>query len=473
MTTAVGTANPGESGRIHRVLAFLKRAWVPLVLMLASLAMSVTVTASHSHALSPVDEWVYIDYLYKLPSQGIIRQGEELGPEALELMACSGEKVSGPMGPACDVSQVGDHVDPALFPYSGLQSAYGYTPLYFAPTWAVAKGIQAVTGADLLTAARFTGPLWLVGTMLLFSALFREFKVNRVTTAAIGLAFIGSPFAWWTYTYISTDIPAVGVSALLLLATRRYLTGRWSGWWVVLISVAAVLFKTGNVLAVALAALYLVSHFVFSRIRSRSSSQRMPVTLRDAVRGRGDLGALVIALASVVASGIALGAWQLIQRAAAIGPSSDQGLGAPLTLQDLATQVTNFLPGTIVSNVPGGPGIDAYAIPSLLTAPLSWLCIAGVVGALLTLRRGSEHLGLAYSVGIAAVAAAPLLAVFVQLTLGFYFDLPSRYGAPILIGFLLMAGVVAQRNFFARWVLLAYGAGLVAFAIVSAHGYAR
>jgi hypothetical protein len=455
-------------------LASIRRSagkWLaPVVLVVASLAMSITVTGFHTQALSPVDEWVYIDYLYKLPTQGIIHRGEAIGPEALELIACTGQKGNGLQGPPCQLSSVGDNVDPGLFPYAGLQSAYGYTPLYFIPTWVIAKGIQLVSGTDLLTAGRFAGTFWLVGTMLLIYALFREFKVTKTATVAIGLAFIGSPFAWWTYTYISTDIPSVGIATLLLLSARRFITGRWSGWWVVLASVAAVLFKTSNVLAVALTALYLVLHFLFEYIKSRPWKD--PQALLEGVKGRGPLGLLTVAAAALLASAATQLLWQAAQTAAAIGPGPDQGISAQLTWQELLAQVANFLPNTLTSNVVSGNGY-AYLIPYGLVVPLSWLCIGGVVGGLLVVKAGSSNRSIAYAVGIASVVSAPLLAVLLQVTAGAYFQLPPRYGAPILVGFLLMAGVIAGKNGFVKWVLTGYGAALVLFVIFTAHGYAR
>lgn len=467
MTSTAENRNRGLNGLRH----FIRRSWAPLVLVIGSLAMSLTVTSFHTPAMSPIDEWVYIDYLYKLPVQGFVREGEVIGPEALQLMACSGEKAYGPMGPPCESSKVGSGINPELFPYAGKQSAFAYTPLYFVPTFVVAKAIQLATGADFLNAARFTGSLWLVGTMLLFFALFRAFKVNRLVTVAIGLAFIGSPFAWWTYTYISTDIPSVGISALLLLAAKRFIDNRWSGWWVVLLSVAAILFKTANILAVGLTALYLVISFVLFHRRDRPFRSRD--TRRAGLLGRGPLGLVTIALVSVFASAATQALWQLFQKAQSLGSSADQGVGVPLTPETLLSQLTNFLPNTINSNVNLVGGGVAYKIPDALVTPLSWLCIAGVIGGLLVLKRGSRDLDIAYAVGIASVACAPLLALLLYVTLVQYYPIPPRYGASILIGFLLMGGIIARNNFFVKWLLLGYGVALILFVMFTAHGYAR
>ncbi|WP_431279737.1 hypothetical protein [Leifsonia poae] len=109
----------------RRTWAATRRRWVPLLLVFASFVMGFTVTAHHTEALSPIDEWVYADYLYKLPQQVLIPRGQEIGPEALKLMACTGVREYGPMGPECG-SDYAAHLDE--FPQGGITSADGYTP---------------------------------------------------------------------------------------------------------------------------------------------------------------------------------------------------------------------------------------------------------------------------------------------------------------------------------------------------------
>ena len=123
-------------------------AWVPVVLVLAGFTMAATVTANHTEALSPVDEWVYVDYLFKLPTQGFVHQGEEIGLDARAIMACDGVTPFGPMGPSCG----SDYSNAAAFPYEGISSADAYTPVYFAETVVGGQMIQSVTGISELSA---------------------------------------------------------------------------------------------------------------------------------------------------------------------------------------------------------------------------------------------------------------------------------------------------------------------------------
>ena len=109
------------------VLKFLSAFWVPAVLVLAAIGVSGTVTALHTEEMSPIDEWVYLDYLNKFPSQGIVHRGEDIGLDALEQMACHGVKVYGPMGPPCG-SNYEDRIREV--PYLGQTSADLYTPVY-------------------------------------------------------------------------------------------------------------------------------------------------------------------------------------------------------------------------------------------------------------------------------------------------------------------------------------------------------
>lgn len=431
----------------------LKRAWVPLVLVAASLIVPGAVTVLHSDALSPIDEWVYVDYLYKLPTEGILLQGEEIGKEALEIMACNGVTPYGPMGPACgsDYSVVSE------FPFGGITSADAYTPIYFAITRVVGDTIHILTGTDQLTAWRLTGPLWLALSMVVFYLLLRKWAVHPLAVLAIGLAFIASPFSWWTYTYVSTDAPSFLVGALLILLATRYVRGEGSGWWIPALSVLAVLTKVTNILGVCLVALILAFHWI---AEFRSTSWSGPRTRRPNIPNRYSLALPGIAAASVMLASVAQLAWLALRRAMAIGMPADQSIGIALDTQELVSQMTNFLPGTIVANV-NIAGSTGYAlpVPGFVVAPLSWICIAGVIGAFWALGERSRHAPLVIAVALSAALFAPMLAIVIQVTTGGYYTLPPRYGAPILAGFLLLAGMT-MTNRWATWILLTYAVAL-------------
>ncbi len=187
----------------RRLLRWAKKSWVPIVLVAAALISGGLVTASHSNQLAPFDEWVYLDYTLKIPTQGVVRQGEYIGHEGLVAMACYGDAF-GPRGEPCNNVQDIN----ANYPQQGKTSADIYTPLYFAVTWGLGKAIQFFTGAEFLIAARATGIFWLVGGILVFYKLLTLLKVKKVVTLGLGLALIAAPTTFWANTYISTDAPA-------------------------------------------------------------------------------------------------------------------------------------------------------------------------------------------------------------------------------------------------------------------------
>ena len=435
--------------------------WVPVVLVIASFGMSAVVTANHGPALSPVDEWVYVDYLFKLPVQGIVYEGEKIGKEALVIMSCDGVTPYGPMGPECGSSVA----DLSAFPYKGVTSADAYTPAYFAVTRVVGDVVHTVTGINQLSSWRVTGALWLGLASVLLYGLLRQWRIRRPVILGLGLAVIASPFAWWTYSYVSTDAPSLAFGILILLAAVKIGRGQWSGWWLPVISTVAVLFKVTNVLGVCLAALYLLILWLLERKETHWAGWK---TRRPHQQDRSSLGLLFFAIVALGSAVTAQVAWLAFRSADAVGNPVNQAIGIPLTPEELVSQVATFLPGTIVSNVNVTGSTDlAYAVPGFVVAPLTWICITGVLGAFWTLRKGSKLAPIVVSVTMAALFFAPMLAIIIQLTTGNYFPLPPRYGAAILGSFLLLAGFTI-RNRWAIGILLAYSVSLYTYVLVNA-----
>lgn len=459
--TAVMNQENVSSNRPSGVWRTLIRHWVPLALVFASLLMGVTVTAHHSSALSPIDEWVYSDYLNKLPDQLFIPRGQPIGSQALGEMACTGVREYGPMGPPCG-SDYKANLD--KFPQHGISSADGYTPLYFVITWVAAKAIQVVTRVPLLEAARFTGGFWLAGGILLFYWLLRLLRVRPIIGLGLGLAVIASPFAWWTYTFVSTDAPVFAFGAFLLVAAIKYTRAEWSGWWLPLAAVVATLFKITNILAVALVAVFLLLEFIFRRTRERRAGRRF--MWKGAIAGRGDDGLLIVAVVTMVAGVLAEAGWLVVRAAIAVGPAANQGVTGAMHLKDFGAQFINFLPDTITSNV-HITGRDALGLPiqPFIVEPLSWLCVAGVVASVLlyTWRRANSPL--VYAIAVSSVFFAPMLAVALSVQ-GTYFPIPPRYGAALLPGFLVAAALLIRTRL-SVLLVVAYPTFLLGYVILN------
>lgn len=446
------TRRPASSPLI-RLRALWKAGWSLILLLALGIGVSTTTTLLHSEALSPLDEWVYVDYLFKVPSQGIVRKGEPIGEEALDIIACDGVTPYGTMGEPC-----GSDYDFREFPFGGITSADPYPPLFFWVTRGVGDVIAFVTGVDAVTGWRLVSVLWLAAGLSVFFVLARRWGVSQPAIAATGLALIGSPLAYWSYSYVSTDAPAFLVGAVLLLLVTAQLRGRRYGGWIVLASALGALLKITNILGVGMIALILLIDAVRLAVRDRRVTS---VALRRAG----------VAAASLAAAVGAQAIWLAFDRANAVSTmSAVQGVGDRLTVVELLSQTINFLQGTIVSNVTlAGSGDLALPIPGFAMSPLSWICVAGVLGAFFVLgRRPGIRGSMITAIAVASIIAAPALALALQVVTSSYFSLPSRYGASLLPGFLLLGGLLL-RNRWATTAISFYALTLAAACVYSAY----
>jgi len=425
------------SGDVYAgVLRWIRRSWVPIVLVLAASISGGIITANHSDQLAPFDEWVYFDYVVKVPTQGIVRQGEFMGHEALTAMACNGDSF-GPRGEPCD--NVQDlH---AQYPQQGKTSADLYTPIYFVITWALGKAIQFATGAEFLMAARATGIFWLVGGVLVFYKLLTLFKVPRLVNLGLGLAVIGAPTTFWANTYISTDAPVFFTGALLLLAGVSAAMGRSSPWWLVPIAIFGILLKVTTILALGLVAVFLVL-FVLSSWKALGRSRRLQL-----------LTATVVAVGGAALSELV---WLVIRSRMSVGPGPDQGLATDFLWRDIVGQLTLFLnPGVL-----GGGYDPILRLPQIIGAPLVLGTVAGVVAFVCMKHANSLERSLSIATITAATVFAPLLAVTMYVLLGDVFPVIARYAVTLIPAFLVAWAFMAQ-NKFSQWATLVYGALLV------------
>ena len=454
----IDTRTTGSRHLFRQLTSAGSRWLIPIILVLASLGMSWTVTSFHDDEFSPNQEWTYLDYLEKLPDQGFIHPGEQLGAGQLNRIACDGIRDLGPVGTACDA--VSD--DLSSFPQQGINTAASYSPLYFATTLLPATAIAAVTGLDLLQSARYTGGLWLAGTMILFFGVFRSFRVPSAAILGLGMAYIGSPLAWWTYTYISTDAPTAAVALGALWAARRVIDGSTRSWVLVLISVLGVLFSVTNLLAVGLVVMYLLIS-AFTRVRTRrqnGAASWMP----NGTEAR----LLKTAAASAVAALFAQAIWLAIRSTTAVGPSPGEGSPVALGAHEVGRLTVLTIRDTLMStSTIAGSSENSYKIPGYLIDPLSWICIVGVIGGIIFLTSRSRDSALTIATAVACTMFVPILAVSLSQVQGAYFAVPAGYGAPLVASMLLSAGLLI-KNPWAAYAIVAYGVVLVSYVISSA-----
>lgn len=429
---------------LSRLRLIARTHWVTISLIGVVVLYLGTVTFLHTEATSPIDEWLYLDYLVKIPQHGMVFSGEIVSPEVLRLMSCHGTSPFGPIGTPCGETPI-----LADYPNQGITSASIYTPIYFYITFGVGWVISHVFGLADITGWRLAGLVWASVGMAFFVALMRQWGVRNFTILALGLAFVASPFAWWSFTYVSTDAPSLVFGAVMFLLATRAIRRECPSWVLIVVSVVVVLVKPIFIIGVGAVALYLLAEFVadaYRHRRMRAGRSLRYGLLRDA--------ALMLILPSVLG-------WVWSKLVALLAVSSavpDQGTATQFTVIELLTQFTNFLPMAINTSA-----ISEY-VPGFVFEPLGWLTLVCVLGSIFVVSRSDAWLPLASSVAVAGVLAAPVFALVVVVTTGEYFQIPSRYGAILIPAFLLCGGIIIRT----RWVsglIIGYSIALVALGV--------
>lgn len=401
--------------------SFVTAHWPIIVVVALAVVIMPTVTMLHGDAMSERDEWGFLDFIYKVYAQGIVREGEVYGAEALRQMACHGIIPHGLLGAPCAAGAL----DPALFPYSGLNSAAAYPPFQFWLTRVVGDVIALIPGVTPLDGYRLVGTLWLIAGLIVLYRLARALRLGGGPFVAVSLVFIASPLAYWSFSYVSTDAAVWFFGSLILLLAVRFAQGRGSWWPLVVVGIVATLIKVTAVLALGLVLIYLVIRYIRGRRRGAAVSSSLiwaPAT------------ALVAALAVQLA-------WMRIQPLLRVSERSvEQGISFDLTIPALLQQFSNFLQHTL------GTGVDSPVVQTYLYLPLGWVPIIGVVASIMLLRRSSRDVALTIAVAVSAVIAAPTMAIVFQLVSGDYFAIPSRYGIVLLPGMLLMAMQIMKNR---------------------------
>ena len=200
--------------------------WLPPVLLvIASLLVGVVHVPQHE-SLSPIDEYVYVDYFDKVLDQGVVRHGEEVGDFARRELGCRGLRILLPVPDDRCTTAESILSDDSRFPMGGLTSADIYTPLYFAVTRVLAQPLLWTGLVDSPTqAGRLIGTLWLAAAALVFFFALRRLRLGEWAAAGITLLIVGSLPAYWFTTYLSADAPTLLAGAGILLLGLRFVQG--------------------------------------------------------------------------------------------------------------------------------------------------------------------------------------------------------------------------------------------------------
>lgn len=420
----------------------LSPGWAKALLAaLLSLAAVVSVgvhVAAHPQ-LSPLDEYVYIDYVSKVPQQLVVRPGEEVGSYARQELGCRGLRVLAPSpDERCDIRKVEDD---GAFPLGGKTTADGYSPLYFAATWLVAQPLLFFGVPTLTDAARLAGSVWLALAMVVFFLALVRLKVPHVLAAGAGLLVIASPATYWSNSYVSTDATALlaGAVALYGIALHRD-RPRLALLGLLVATPIFVLLKLQNVLPFAAVAVFMLATAVGSAIRNESAGLgRFRAMVSDS--------RLWFAIAIPAVAAAAQIGWMLLRSHLVLEDGPDQGIASPLTGAELARVIFVFLngAGTTLMHELGARGIFIGNI-------VQWFALGGVMAVFLLFPWRTAG----WRVALAAIACSALgaiaLAFGVVVVGGHYFSLPERYGLSLLPVFLALAALAAARNRAWHWL---------------------
>lgn len=421
----------------------IARHWSLVTVLGVGVTYMVVITLLHTQAVSPIDEPQYIDYLDKVYRQGIVHQGEYLGALVRELFACHGVIPFGPMGPTCGA----DLSDPAAFPYGGVSSAPIYPPVQFWLARVVGDVLGLIPGVGQLAGWRLVGTLWMAAGLTFCYLIARRMGAADWRFVAVALAFVVSPYGYWTFSYVSTDAPIFCYGAIVLWITMRVARRERSGWWLVLLGVIGPLFKATSLVAVGFAFVYLLVDRIIE------------------ARGAGGIRTILrapqvwLGLAGVAANVIVSAAWnRIIPLLAVSGATAEQGVSSPFSLDLFGQQFAGFL-----------SGVPQWVVPEMdnvaLFLPLGWLAIGVVLGGVLVLGRDSSDRALPIALLVAYLIGAPVLVLSVVVATGLYFPIPPRYGIALVPGLIAVA-LPLLRNRWATRLLLVYVAGLAIYQLV-------
>lgn len=419
--------------RITRVLV------APLILLVASIGF---VSANSDHAqMSPWDEYVYIDYLSKIPTQGIVREGEQTGELARQYYSCNGVGVFGKVAPQnCATDFFGNDLD---YPFAGKTTASAYTPLYFAITWVMAQPFIWATGGDIVTGGRLAGSLWLGAAGITLFFTLGRFGVSKLGRYAASMLLIATPAAWTANTYISTDAPSLFAGgAMLLLAIRYAQTGKGAA-MIVLTSLFVVALKVQNFIAVVLAILFLLLNYLATR-------KQLETRNRSILAGKSTGAILGLASTALITPFAFQVLWMIIARMIAVSPGPIAGEVMTFGLDELIHESLKFYGSLTLGSIVPAQAAFAWALARVTT----WLLIAGTIGIIVVERRSSAAYSLAVSTIVVSLTAGPALAFALWFMSGNYFELPPRYGLSLLPSVLTLAAIMFDKRVESRTVFI-------------------
>ena len=390
-------------------------------MLAALLAFSALLVALHVAAypqLSPVDELQHIDYLDKASRGQIVRRGDLVGQYALREEACRGVEGAALILPSCDSG----HFDPLVFQEGGFNTAEIHPPSYYFVTGLSARAIRPLLGGGgrgLMTAGRLVGALWLMAGAAVLWLLLGAFGVAWPVRVAPIALMVTAPAVLYSSSVVTNDATAIVAGAAVLLAAVKWQDGSSPGWVVVVVALAAVMFKLTNVIGVGVAVGYLVMQALGA---SRAGAPSAP-----ARNARAHLLLVAAVVGGVAAGGMA---WVVVHSAMAEAGEFANPMSQRFRVDSLS--LGQVLPAFGAGVVPLdtdhllAPFFGGVVITSMMVAT-RWVLIGSSFGLAATAERWSRAEAVAISGVVAAMAGGPFFVLVNYVTLEVFVSIPARY----------------------------------------------
>ena len=221
--------------------------------------LTIRFMAVHS-ALSPIDEFTYVDAVDKARRGVIVVNGLKTDQYARQLAACRGVGTA----PETVIFQgtCGTHISDAQTFVNGFTPGDVHSPVYYFLTSWMSWPIEKALGVELLTSGRLTSLLWLWAGMVACGVLVRRVGAQWSLVAALPCLVAAMPVFRGTNAYITPDALNLLGGSLIALAAYLYARGEVGPLPLVILGSVLGTVKLQNVFAVAAAALFLALYHV-------------------------------------------------------------------------------------------------------------------------------------------------------------------------------------------------------------------
>lgn len=422
----------------NRALPDPVRRWLgPAILVLVAF-VTVGLHIQMFTTVSPVDELTHIDSLYKAPSP--VHSGEKIGEDALREQACRG--LAGYPSPSCAAPAP---LDPEDFQEEGYNTGAVYTPLYYTVTKIFATPLQVLPGLDsLVTAARLVGALWMSAGLLLTYYVGRRLGAPRASLTSILVLVAVTPSILFPSATVSPDATGLVSGAAILWALLVWEGDVRRRWWVpVLVAGLVAALKTVNLVAVFMAACYVLVRLVTSWYAER---QAAPLDGHLARRDRVPvlLGGAAVAVTTLVV----LAGWSLYSAATTVASTSDAPMNARTEVSSLSVWEVFVSMGQFLNPLDSAGNVNTTdTIGFVAQRMVGMLLLAGIVAGAFFAIGSHRHRALGQAALLAGVLGGPLMTIFIFVLNGAYIAMPGRYAITLVpVAVVLTASFVRTRS---------------------------